>query len=80
MRTGIVGLVVDFLDQVEFAGFFGFLNLFVELQLGFFQDLDAGGVEFGQQIVEFAAARIIFRQQIVDFVIQHVALLLARAS
>ena len=23
----VVGLVVDFLDQVEFAGFFGFLNL-----------------------------------------------------
>ena len=75
----IVGLVVEFLNEIEFAGFFGFLNFFVELGFGFFEDLDAGGVELGEQVVEFAAAGIVFGEQIVDFVIQHVALLLARA-
>ena len=52
-------------------------SFLVELDFGLFEDLDARAVELGEQVVEFASARIIFRQQFVDFVVEDVALLFA---
>ena len=52
----IVGLVAEVLDQVQVGELFALFELLVELDLGLFQDLDAGGVELGEQIVQLAAA------------------------
>ena len=55
MRTGIVGFVAEVLGQLQIAEVFGFFELLLEVELGLFQDLDAGAVEIGEQIVELAA-------------------------
>ncbi len=76
MRTGSLVLSPD-PGEFQFGEFFAFFELLVELELRLLENLDAGGVQFGQQIVEFAPHRELFGQHLVDFVVEDVALLLA---
>ena len=72
---GIVGLVDELLGQLQVAGLFALFQLFVEVDLRLFENLDARAVELGQNFVELAPARIPFGQQFIDLVVENVALL-----
>ena len=56
MRTGSLIFSLKSCGQLQIEQLFAFFELLVEL-LGFFEDLDAGGVEIGEQIVEIARRR-----------------------
>jgi hypothetical protein len=45
--NGIVCFVDEVLDQLEVREFFAFITLLVVVELGFFEDFDAGSVEVG---------------------------------
>src|SRR5579885_90255 len=72
---GIVGFIAEILGEIEVAQLLAFLDFLVEFELGLLENFDAGAIELRQQIVEFAAAGIIFGEKLVDFVIENVALL-----
>ena len=57
------------------ANFLAFFEFLVELDFGLFEDLDAGAVQLRQEIVELAAARVVFGEKLVDLVVEDVALL-----
>ena len=66
---GIVGFVAGFLGQFQVAEVVGFFFGFLEVELGLFQNLDAGAVEIGKQVFELAAGGEFFGEQLVDFVV-----------
>ena len=75
----IVGFVANILGEFQVAEIVGLiLGGFFEIEFGLFQDLDAGAIEVREQILEFAAGREIFGDQLVHFVVQNEPLFLAR--
>ena len=81
IRTGIVGLVERAGRQIElellgpFAG--AVEQLVVAVRLFGVDDFDAGAAERAEQIVELVRRRDVGGQQLVDLVVQQVALFLA---
>ena len=75
---GIVGFVAGFLGKFQIAEIVGFFFGFLEVELGLFQNLDAGAVEIGKQVFELAAGGKLFGEQLVDFVVQNEPFFFAR--
>ena len=48
---GIIGLVAEVLDEIEFAELLALFEFLVELDLWFFENLDPSAIELGEQIV-----------------------------
>ncbi len=77
MRTGSLIFSPPSADrQFQIEKLFGLLELLFEI-LGLFQDLDAGAVQAGEDLVEFRPAVDLAGQNFAHLVVQNVALLLA---
>ena len=74
---GVVGLIAGFGAQFEVGELLGFLRFFGEVGLRLLEQIDARGVETGQQVVEFRARAEIVGKKIGDVVVKDVAPLLA---
>ena len=48
MRTGSLVLSLTSVVEIEIGEVLAFFGLLFEIEFGFFEDLDAGGVEIGQ--------------------------------
>ena len=77
MRTGSFVLSTKSWGKIDLGELFAFLDLLVEVDLRLFENLDAGRVEVGKDILELAACREFVGQKFVDFVVKDVALLFA---
>ena len=63
-----VGFVADILGEIQVPEFVRVVLLF-EVDLGFFQDLDARAVKVGKEIFELAAGVQVLCEQLVHFVV-----------
>jgi hypothetical protein len=66
----IVELLADPRQDFQIEQFFGFFELFVEFDPGFFEDLDARAIESAQDVVEFGAVVQMWRQCIAQLVVE----------
>ena len=70
--------VKEILREIEVEGFFTVLEFLLDIEFRFFEDLDAGGVEFSEKIVQLAAAREFLGEEFIDFVVEDVAFFFPR--
>ena len=70
----IVDLLPDRRTQIQIQQIFGFAQLLVEFEFGIFQEFDAGPIQSGQQVAEFAAVAEIGGQRFAQVFIGDVAL------